>query len=202
MGSSIKSVTSGKSLIPGAFDKGKELLLGKKDEGIADKTIGLDASLAKVTEQGRGLQGQALTQYGDMLKSSVGGQMAAMERQARAGVEDQTRQAQKMVAQRGLGGSSLGLNTILNQSKGLSDQLGAIRGSEQQLKQQNLQNATGGINSILGAQGAQTAFVQGTPGGGRKGGLAPLLGMAAGAAIGGPAGAQIGQGVGQAMTQM
>ncbi len=183
---------------------GQELLQGKETPATPNEVIDL------ASPKGREIQEGLLSRYGDAANQDVGAmaqrQTSILEEQARAGVGDQERLAQKMVAQRGLGGTSLGLNAILNQSKGLGDQLGTIRANQpmlqNQLGQQNLNFATSGINQILGEQGSSKALKMGTPAGPRTGGLAPLLGGAAGAYFGGPGGAQAGMAGGQALTQL
>jgi hypothetical protein len=179
-------------------------LLGKKDPGTSDEVI----DLADPT--GRKFQSQAIGQYGDFLNQDTSqmaaNQIQAQNNQIRQNAEDGTRQAQQLVAQRGLGNSSVGLNAILNQQSGVADKIGASNASqiglENQMKQQNLNFATSGINQILNEQGQSKLFKQGQASKGRQGGLMPLIGGAAGAYFGGPAGAQVGMGLGQAATQI
>lgn len=180
------------------------LLKGKKDPGTPDEVIDL------ADPAGRSLQSQAIGQYGDFLNKDVGqmarNQSALLEKQAKTGADDQERLARQMVTQRGLGNSSVGLNAILNQKRDLGDKLGSIRANqpmlENQMKQQNLTFATGGINSILNEQGQSKVLKMGQESKGRQGGLLPILMGGAGAYMGGPGGAQAGYGMGQAMTQM
>ena len=179
-------------------------LLGKKDPGTPDEVIDL------ADPNGRALQSRALNEYGQFLnqdtKQLAANQTQLQANQIRQNAEDGTMQAQKMVAQRGLGNSSVGLNAILNQKAGVADKLGANTAAEiglaNQMKQQNLNFATGGINQILGEQGQSKIFKQGQASQGRQGGLAPLIGGAVGAYVGGPAGAKVGMGLGQAATQI
>lgn len=211
MGKTVKSVAGG-----GLIGQGKDLLFGKKEAGTAGGFVSSDLSAE---------QNAALGQYNKLLdtdtqtlaNSQINAQTTGLRRAAevqeagaRQAAQDAQMNAQKMVAQRGLGNSSVGLNAVLNQSRGLSEKIGDIRANEfsqraqieaQQpmlaynLKTQNLATATGGINNILGTR--ERFYQQGTAGG-RKGGLAPLVGAAAGAYFGGPQGAQIGMGLGQA----
>lgn len=182
----------------------EDLLLGKKDPGTPDEVIDL------ASKQGRELQEGALGKFGDVLNQDTSqlarNQTALLEKQAVAGSQDQERLARQMVAQRGLGSSSVGLNAILNQRAGVTDKLGAIRANQpmlqNQMQQQNLGFATQGINSILGEQGQSKVLKLGQASKGRQGGLMPLIGGAAGAYFGGPAGAQVGMGLGQAATQL
>lgn len=181
-----------------------DAILGKKDPGTSDEVIDL------ADPYGRSLQNTALGEYGKYLNQDAGGmartQTDNLNRQVRQDAEDQTRLAKQMVAQRGLGRSSLGLSAILGQSAGVGEKIGINNANEGLLKnqigQQNLNFATGGINQILGEQGTSKIFKQGQASQGRQGGLAPLIGTAAGAYFGGPAGAKVGAGIGQAATQI
>lgn len=181
-------------------------LLGKKDPGTPDEVIDLG------DPTGRAFQNQAIGKFGGMIEQDFGqmaeNQSVNLENQARAGANDQEIGARQMVAQRGLGGTSLGLSAILNQKAGLSDQIGAIRANkpmlENQMTRENLQLASGGINQILNEQGQSKVLKLGQASKGRQGGLLPLIGAAAGAyATGGsPTGAQMGMQLGQAGTQL
>jgi hypothetical protein len=194
-------LSKGINKVTGAIDS---TLLGEKDPGTSDQVVDF------ASKQGRDLQEQSLGKYGEFLnqdtKQLAANQIAQQSNQARANVEDQQRKAQQMVAQRGLGSSSIGVNAILNQGANLGNQLGAIQASqpalENQMRQQNLNFATGGINQILGEQGQSKVLKLGQASKGRQGGLAPLIGAGAGAYMGGPAGAQAGLGIGQAATQL
>jgi hypothetical protein len=201
MGKAVDTV--GKVGTLGMVGNTSEMLLGKEDQGTADRRLSLDPSLRAVTEKGRGLQQQALDQYESLLKKDLGGSaMASMERQARAGIEDQSRLANKMIAQRGMQGTAAGLTAAMAPQKELGEKLEALRANEGTIRSNALGAASGGINAILGAQGAQSTYVMGQAGGGRKGGLAPLLGGVAGGIMGGAGGAQAGMGMGQVATQM
>jgi hypothetical protein len=243
MGGSVKNVTSSVSNIAknptsvkawadGAVTQGSfglvngtdalgNMLLGQKNPGTPDSYVPLDP-----------LQQKALDQYGKILdtntdqlaQDAANSQLAGISRgaafgenQARQGVMDTQRQAQDMVRQRGLGNSSVGLNAILSQNRGLANQIGDIRANansqveqinagmplnKYNMRLQNLGAASGGINDILNTR----IFKQGQQGGGRTGGLAPLIGAGAGALLAPPgqqaAGAQLGVGLGQYATQM
>lgn len=208
MGKAISSAapivqTGGLSLLAGG--KGKDLLLGKRDPGTAGQHLDLDPSLKRVTDEARAQQSRIIKGFGDLLGS--GDQMARnqinlQERFARRGVEDAQRQAQRFVAQRGLGNSSIGLSALMAPQRGLGERLEEIRASLPMLQLSNLSSISGGINAILGAQGAQRAYIPGQASMGRQGGLAPLLGAGIGGMLGGPAGATAGLGIGQAATQL
>lgn len=182
----------------------KDTFLGKKDPGTPDEVIDLG------DPTGRAFQNQAIGKFGGMIEQDFGqmaeNQSVNLENQARAGANDQEIRARQMVAQRGLGGTSLGLSAILNQKAGLSDQIGAIRANkpmlENQMTRENLQLASGGINQILNEQGQSKVLKMGQASKGRQGGLMPLIGAGVGAYLGGPAGAQAGMSIGQATTQL
>lgn len=177
----------------------KDVLLGRKDKGVADRYLALDP-----------LQKDALGKYGDQLnvntdqmaKNAVAGQ----ERMIQTGAADAERNASKLIAQRGLGNSSVGLNALINTQRNTGDQINNVRaqlpGMQYDMKTKNLDNATSGIQNILNNR----MFIQGRQGGGRTGGLAPLIGAGLGAAMAPPggqaAGAQMGMGLGNAFTQM
>ena len=198
--------------------KVKNVVFGKKDPGVADKHLALDKSLGEVTESGRSKQKIALDQFAGELSSLKEGPSskqladitaAKQERQIRAGSEDRRRKLNEAVAQRGLGGSSVGLRSLLSSERDIGDRIGAVRASTPALQQQfqqerigRLRGISGGINQILGTQGAQKAFVKGRESTGRSGGLAKLGLTAAGAYFGGAGGAQAGAGAGKALANL
>ena len=215
MGSKFKKVASFTSLT-GALTsrKGKDLLFGKKDPGVADKFLALDPSLAKTVELGRKGQQNILSAAGRELAAIKAGPSARglagitaakQERQIRAGAQDQARRAGDLVAQRGLGSSSVGLRALLAPGRDVGRRIGQIRAAtpllEQQFRSQRI-GQIGTIGGVLGTPGAQRAFIQGRASTGRSGGLAKLGLTAAGAFFGGPAGAQAGAGFGQSLANL
>lgn len=189
MGKAIKSVVGGT----------KDLVLGKKDPGVQAQQINM------LSPEAQRASNLALGQYEGLLRDpskGVDAQIAAQEDAARAAAEDRQRMAKQMIAQRGLGNTSFGLNQILGANTGLANQIGAIRAQRPLLERENLQAATQGLSSIIGAQTGGQVYNQGRESMGRRGGLAPLLGLGAGYAIGGVGGAQVGMGAGQALTQL
>lgn len=175
-------------------------LLGKKTPSTPDEVIDL------ASPTGRALQEQMLEGYG-RYAGEQGRQMAALqtgkqEAQAIQNAADQTKRAEQLVAQRGLGRTASGIGAILGQQKGLGKEIAGIRANQPLLEQQQLGFASGGINQILNEQGQSKVLKMGQAAGPRSGGLLPLLGGAAGAYFGGPAGAQVGLGMGQAATQI
>lgn len=219
MGKAIsKAVDVSTNLMTGGlvgFDDGKfgkgviggkvgDVLLGKKDPGTPDEVI----DLADPT--GRKFQRELISKYGEGINKDMGAmarlQTAQQESQAMQNLQDQQRKLDQAVAQRGLGRSSIGLGQALGAQKGAQEKISAIRANEpllaEQLRQQNLNFATSGINQILGEQGQSKVLKMGREGGQRVGGLAPLIGAGLGAYYGGPQGAQAGMGIGSALTQV
>lgn len=165
-------------------------LLGERTPGTPDEVIDMADPL------GREHQRTAIGKFGEMLNQDVGQlsriQTGQLEKQAMAGANDQERLAKQMVAQRGLGNSSVGLNAILNQKADLGNKIGSIRANqpmlENQMKQQNLQFASGGINQILNEQGQSKVLKMGQQAQGRSGGIVGALMPVAGSVLGGVAG--------------
>lgn len=191
-----------------------DVLRGEKDPGVADKWLDLDPSLRRNVEAGRQQQLAGINIYGDELKRLRGVDpeklanivQAKKEKQLLGQGEDQKRRAQQLVAQRGLNRSSVGLNAMLNADRQTNKDIASARAEAPMLKEKiaqqrlgSIQQATGGINQALGAQGAQRDFVQGRTGGQRSGGLLGLAGGAIGAYYGGPQGAYAGQQLGQGL---
>jgi hypothetical protein len=186
----LRTVTAGQV----GVDDASRLLLGKKNKGVKDSYAPLDP-----------IQVKALGKFNKMLDinsdQEAKNQITANERQIMAGAADAERFAKDTVAQRGLGGSAAGLSSIINTRRNLGRDISANRamlpGLKNQLSTQNLLNATQGIQSIFNNR----IFKQGTPGGGRQGGLLPLLTAGIGGMMGGAGGAQAGLGIGQAINQ-
>lgn len=182
----------------------KDLLLGKKAKDIKPDSI---------ANQIRATQGQGLKELNNTLNKTSGENIARVaSAQAEKGVlssaQDARRNAQKLMAQRGLQGSSMGLASqrSIDQQSGndianIQAQLpGQIR--NQQLADAQTRIQAGGINQ----NGMNFNTIQGQRSGGIlgiAGALAPLAGTIGGAMIGGPAGAavgsQVGSGIGGAL---
>jgi hypothetical protein len=169
----------------------KDTLLGKKTPGTPDEVIDL------ADPEGRRLQSELLAQYGNQINQDTSGiaqqQITAQENQLLQNAKDQEMRAQQLVAQRGLGRTASGIGAILNQQRGLSDQVSAVRaqlpGLQQQMKQQQLGFATGGINQILNEQGQSKVLKLGQQAQPRSGGLLAAALPIAGQVLGGMAGA-------------
>lgn len=179
------------------------VLKGKKDPGQAAVTTNFNSA------QGTAAQNQLIDKFSTMGNQDFSGmanaQTAQQENQARQNVADQTMKAQQMVAQRGLGNTSMGLSAMLGQGQSLGNEIGQIRANrpmlENQMKMQNLNAASQGINSILGQQAGAMTYTPAVASKGRQGGLMGIAGAGIGAMMGGPAGAQVGMGMGNALSQ-
>lgn len=201
----------------------KDILGGKKDPGRPDRMIELDPSLKATVEQGRAGQQQGLGLYTDELtrlkgvspEKLAGVVQARQEKQLLGQGADQQRRAQQLIAQRGLSRSSVGLNAMLGADKQTRENIATAR-AEAPLMQEKIASqrlaqvgqATGGINQVLNAQGAQRDLIQGRQGGTRSGGLLGLAMGAGGAYLAGQAGGnpmagfQAGQGAGQGLANL
>ena len=201
----------------------KDPLFGKKDPGRPDKMIELDPSLRQTVEQGRAGQQQGLGLYSDELRRLQGTSPETLSQIVQARKEkgiigegkDAKRRAQQLVAQRGLNKSSVGLNAMLQAGSKTGEKIQTARANQPLMTEQiasqrmgQIGQATGGINQVLNAQGAQRDLVQGRQGGQRSGGLLGLLGGAVGAYASGSNGGdpfkgfQAGQGLGTGLSNL
>jgi hypothetical protein len=182
----------------------KDLLMGKKAKDIKPDSI---------ANQIRATQGQGLKELNNTLNKTSGENIARVQSaQAEKGVmsaaQDARRNAQKLMAQRGLQGSSMGLSSQRSIDQQSGNDIANIQAQlPGQIRNQQLQDAqtriqAGGINQ----NGMNFNTIQGQRSGGIlgiAGSLAPLAGTIAGAMAGGPAGAavgsQVGSGIGSAL---
>lgn len=173
----------------------KDTLFGKKDKGVASSYMKLEKEQKDILSRYKGMLG---TNTDQIARNTV----AAQEKSLLAGAKDNERNASQLVAQRGLGNSSVGLNAILNANRGLDEKVGSVRaqlpGMMYNLKNQNLNTAAGGIQNILNNR----TFIQGRESTGRGGGLVGLGMTAAGAYFGGPGGAQAGHAAGKSIANL
>lgn len=182
-----------------------DLVLGKKDPGQAAQTIDMNSAAQNATQNK--LMGQFEGMANQDFSAIAQNQIAQQESQARQNVQDQEARARQMVAQRGLGNTSIGMNAILGQGKSLGSDIAKIRagqpGLEQQLRSQNLSASSQGINAILGQQQGAKIYQPGVASQGRGGGLLSLglgaLGTVGGGSIPGmgAAGGKLGMGMGK-----
>lgn len=185
--------------VNGLVGKLKDGILGKEDPGTDDQLIDI------YTPEQQELLNRTTSQYGNLLSQNENMakvQGAQMENQIIADAQDQERLARQQVAQRGLGNSSLGLSAVLNSGRKVGEKIAGVRANMSNMQADNLNRVSSGLSGLLGAQSGGKIFKQGQASQGRQGGLAPLIGGAAGAYFGGPAGAQVGMGLGQYATKV
>lgn len=174
----------------------KDMLLGKKSEGSAEKFSALNPeqqqALGLYSEGLKGLQN-----FNPMEQSKLA--ILNQERMARSGIGDAERQAKELVSQRGLNRSAAGISAILGVGRGMNDKLQAIRAQQPLLQQQlegeklnRLGGLSGGINAIYDTRMYTPAVQGGVRQGGILGPLLSLGGAGAGAYYGGPQGAAAG----------
>lgn len=205
---------------------GKDTLLGKKDTGTPDRLIDLDPSLKAVVEQARPIQQQGLTglsgymkNWQDMNPMAMGNLITQNKvRGLREGADATKRNANQLIARRGMAGTSLGLKAAVTADrdarKGITEAV-----AQNPIEQANAlakvqggyKDALSGVNSILSTPGEQTQLLAGRQGTGqRSGGLLGLAGTIGGAALGGMyggaqgvgPGAQVGGGLGYGLSNL
>lgn len=183
-----------------------DLMMGKKAADINPDAI---------ANQIRATQAKGLAELNSTLDNSSGENIARLaSAQQTKGVlssaQDARRNAQKMMAQSGLQGSSLGLSSQRSIDQQAGNDIASINAQlPGQIRNQQLQDAqtriqAGGINQ----NGMNFNKIEGQRSGGIMGiasALAPIAGTVAGGMMGGPAGAaaggQVGQGLGQVFSR-
>lgn len=179
-----------------------ESLIGKVTNPLVDTLVGVDQAatpneiIDMASPEGRKLQEQLLGQYGQGIGKDTNGiaqqQITAQENQIMQNAADQKTRAEQLVAQRGLGRTASGIGAILNQQRGVADQIGAVRsqlpGLQEQMRQQNLNFASSGINQILNEQGQSKVLKMGQVARPSNGGLLAAAAPIAGSVLGGMAG--------------
>jgi hypothetical protein len=179
-----------------------ESLIGKVTNPLVDTLVGVDQAatpneiIDMASPEGRKLQEQLLGQYGQGIGKDTNGiaqqQITAQENQIMQNAADQKTRAEQLVAQRGLGRTASGIGAILNQQRGVADQIGAVRsqlpGLQEQMRQQNLNFASSGINQILNEQGQSKVLKMGQAARPSNGGLLAAAAPIAGSVLGGMAG--------------
>lgn len=176
--------------IKGALNSLQDVALGKETAATPNEIIDM------ASPEGRKLQEQLLGQYGQGIGKDVSGiaqqQVTAQENQIMQNAADQKMRAEQLVSQRGLGRTASGIGAILNQQKGVADQIGAVRsqlpGLQEQMRQQNLNFASSGINQVLNEQGQSKVLKMGQAAQPRSGGLLAAALPMAGSVLGGVAG--------------
>lgn len=131
------------------------------------------------------LQEKAMAKFGQLLDTDTDqlarNSVVKQEEMIRSGAKDAERMASQLVAQRGLGNSSVGLNSIINSTRDIGDKIGAVRASLPGLMHDyrgtNLASTSRGINEILNSRN----YIQAPA---REGGLLQALAPAAGSLAG------------------
>jgi hypothetical protein len=181
-----------------------DLLMGKKSKDIKPDAIANEI---------RATQSMGLKELNNALNNTNG---ADVVRQGAAqnvkgvlsAAQDARRNAQKLMAQRGLQGSSLGLSSQRSIDQQSGRDIASINAQiPGQIRNQQIQDATTRINAGgINTNGMNFNKIEGSRSGGLLGyasALAPLAGTIGGAMAGGPQGAamgsQMGQGVGSVL---
>lgn len=179
-----------------------ESLIGKVTNPLVDTLVGVDQAatpneiIDMASPEGRTLQDQLLGKFGQGIGTDTSqiakNQITAQENQIMQNAADQRTRAEQLVAQRGLGRTASGIGAILNQQRGVADQIGAVRsqlpGLQEQMRQQNLNFASSGINQILNEQGQSKVLKMGQAARPSNGGLLAAAAPIAGSILGGMAG--------------
>lgn len=133
----------------------------------------------------------------------VNNQIALENRLARGAADDAIMRTRQLVAARGMGNSSIGLGSEINQNRQFNNQLAMNNASALgRIRDMSIENgqgrmATGSALFNTKLQGQQNLQMQNITR--RTGGIAGLVGAGAGAYFGGPQGAQAGLAMGQAL---
>lgn len=178
-------------------------ILGGKEKKIKADSLAGDINRA-------GKSGLGMMQTGaDALNAKVynnpenyvDNQIATENKLLRSASDDAARRTRQLIAQRGMGSSSIGLGQEVNQARSLSDRLALNNASGMDrlkgLYQEKMNTGAQlfGVKQSQGPIQMQTVKY-------RSGGLGGLIGAGIGGALGGAPGAQVGAGVGQSLGQM
>lgn len=115
----------------------------------------------------------------------------------RGSAQDANRRTQDLIAQRGMGASSIGLGQQVNQEKMLNDRI-VMNNASTTSRIMDIGREKINLGNSLFALKAGQGPIQMNTIKKREGGLAGLIGAGVGAYYGGPGGAQAGQGMGEA----
>ena len=186
---SVASPLSGAGGIPGFGSLGN-LLRGKQ---VTDPASPLAGDIRALQAEGIGLQKEGLKALKDP-SAGLGAQIAREQKGIRAAGEDAQRRNQALIAQRGLGRSSIGTSMQNQAFQNTANQLAANKASfGERLRGRQLEGLQAGSQLTAAAPIRMQAKTR------RVGGIGQLLGTGLGAAFGGAAGAQIGGGIGGAL---
>lgn len=133
--------------------------------------------------------------YGNA-ENFIDSQIGLENKMLRGSTADANRSLSKMIAQRGMGNSSIGMGEQINQERQLSDKIAMNTASSgSRLKDLLNEKLTGGSSlwNVKASQGpVQMQDIKQ-----KQGGLMPLIGAGVGGYLGGASGAQVGMGLGQ-----
>ncbi len=194
-----------------------DILLGKKNVTKADAIAG-NINAAKA--QGISSAQKGMTDLNSALDMPSGNivreQVERQKKGVLASAQDARREAQKLMARRGLQGSSLGLASNRSITQNTGNQMASIDAATPGLiRNQSIKDAMTRLQAgsgLYSSMGGQAGVQMKDQDHGRSGGilgiasaLAPVAGTVAGFAMGGPAGAamgsQLGGGIGSALGQ-
>lgn len=204
---------------------GKDLLFGKEQGGVKGGFVPMDPRYSELLAHSMPARREQISRLNQILKEKsdprgMAKQITDLKRsQITRGLgqlqEDQLRRNQQMLAQRGLGNSSIGIGSALNIQRDIGKDIARQRADlavaqpmlERQLANQDLQRkltAFGGIGQAFSGMPSQRDYImpqQAT----RQGGIADILGTVGGAAIGaklgGPQGAMAGSRIGGSLAR-
>jgi hypothetical protein len=179
----------------------KNLLKGKEQVNRKD-ALANDINASAKTGMGYMNSGASSLNalYNEDPSQIVNSQIGMENKLARGAADDATRRTQQLIAQRGMGTSSIGLGQEVNNRKNLMDRLSMNTASGiSRLRDMRLSNAQGQMNVGQALYGLKTQQgpIQMQTTKYRTGGLAGLAGAAIGGYMGGAQGAQVGAGIGQ-----
>lgn len=194
MGKAIKAVTT-----PVA-----NVLFGQKQvqeaDPIAGQLFSTGAAASKAQETALGQLNTLGTQnYNDLANAQIESNVKALE----GSREDNRRNVEALVRQRGLGNTSAGLSALTGADRDIAEKIAMQRASmptlADQLRRGRAQEVLNAANSIVSSQNLPVNLRRQE---GRAGGLSGILGAALGGEAGGVGGAKIGYGVGQGLGGM
>lgn len=173
------------------FFKGKEKTY--KRDGLADGINDAGKSGLGMLTSGANALNEKIYQKPE---GYIDNQIGMENNLLRTASQDATNRTRQLIAQRGIGNSSIGLGQQVNQERDLNQKLAmnSASGMERLRGLLNDQMQTG--NQLMAPKMAQGP-VQMADVKKRSGGMAALVGAGLGYAAGGSAGAQIGAGIGQ-----
>lgn len=169
----------------------------KKDPLADDINAAGKLGLGQMTSAANELNDKIYGNPEDYVQNQIG----LENKMLRTSTADTDRSLSKIIAQRGMGNSSIGLGQQVNQQKQLSDQIAMNNASSGSRLKDLLNDQMQTGNTLFGVKASQGP-VQMQDIKQKQGGIMPLVGAGVGAYLGGAKGAQVGMGLGQYMTSM